>query len=86
MPNKIPWTYYELLHEIYNHPDELRAVTIRMGYANYHYYWCKQRYYMAVWSTLKDFIDNPEKFTAQYAYEKIEKAEAKQLEKQIKLL
>ena len=86
MPNKIPWSYYELLHEIYNHPDELRAVTIRMGYANYHYYWCKQRYYMAVWSTLKDFIDNPEKFTAQYAYEKIEKAEAKQLEKQMKLL
>ena len=70
MPNKIPWSYYELLHEIYNHPDELRAVTIRMGYANYHYYWCKQRYYMAVWSTLKDFIDNPEKWTANYQYEK----------------
>ena len=70
MPNKIPWSYYELLHEIYNHPDELRAVTIRMGYANYHYYWCKERYYMAVWSTLKDFIDNPEKWTANYQYEK----------------
>ena len=70
MPNKIPWSYYEILHEIYNHPDELRAVTIRMGYANYHYYWCKERYYMAVWSTLKDFIDHPEKWTANYQYEK----------------
>ena len=70
MPNKIPWSYYELLHEIYNHPDELRAVTIRMGYANYHFYWCKQRYYMAVWQTLKDFMDHPEKWTANYQYEK----------------
>ena len=70
MPNKIPWSYYELLHEIYNHPDELRAVTIRMGYANYHFYWCKQRYYMAVWQTVKDFIDHPEKWTANYQYEK----------------
>jgi hypothetical protein len=41
---------------------------------------------MALWSTVNDFIDNPEKFTAQYAYEKIEKAETKQKEKQLKLL
>jgi len=84
MPNKIPWSYYELLHEIYNYPDELRAVTIRMGYANYHYYWCKERYYITIWSTLKDFMDNPKKWTAQYAYEKIERLEAKN--KQSKLL
>jgi len=23
MTNKIPWSYYELLHEIYNYPDEI---------------------------------------------------------------
>jgi len=70
MPNKIPWTYHELLHEIYNFPDELRAVTLKMGYHHYHFYWCKQRYYMAVWQTLKDFMDHPEKWTANYQYEK----------------
>ena len=25
-------------------------------YANYHYYWCKQRYYMAVWQILIQFM------------------------------
>ena len=77
MPNKIPYTYPELLHEIYNYPDELRAVTLRMRYHDYHFYWCKQRPYMAVWSTLKNFMDHPEKWTAQYAYEKIERLESK---------
>ena len=70
MPNKIPWSYFELLHEIYNYPDQLRAVTLRMRYHDYHFYWCKQRPYMAVWSTLKNFMDHPEKWTANYQYEK----------------
>ena len=70
MPNKIPFTYLELLHEIYNHPDELRELDRRMGYSNYHYYWCKERYYISLWRTLKDFIDHPEKWTANYQYEK----------------
>ena len=39
---------------------------------------------MAVWSTLKNFMDSPEKWTAQYAYEKIERLESKT--KQTKLL
>jgi hypothetical protein len=39
---------------------------------------------MALWSTLNDFIDTPEKFTAEYAYKKIERLEAKN--KQTKLL
>ena len=55
-----------------------------MGYHKYHFYWCKERYYMALWSTIKDFIDSPEKWTAQYAYEKIERLESKN--KQTKLL
>ena len=67
---KIPWTYNELLHEIYNYPDQLRKVTRQMGYDQYHFYWNKERYYMALWSTLKDFMDHPEKWTANYHYEK----------------
>jgi hypothetical protein len=82
--NKIPYTYHELLHEIYNHPDDFRKLVLRMGYNKYHFYWCKDRSYMALWSTLNDFIDTPEKFTAEYAYQKIERLEAKN--KQTKLL
>ena len=37
-----------------------------MGYHKYHFYWCKERYYMALWSTINQFIDNPEKFTVEY--------------------
>ena len=82
--NKIPYTYHELLHEIYNHPDEFRKLVQRMGYHKNHFYWCKDRSYMALWSTHNDFIDTSEKFTAEYAYQKIERLEAKN--KQTKLL
>lgn len=84
MPNKIPYTYPELLHEIYNYPTEFTKLILQMGYHKYHFYWCKERYYMALWSTIKDFIDSPEKWTANYAYEKIERLEVKN--KQTKLL
>lgn len=84
MPNKIPYTYHELLHEIYNYPDEFRKLCLRMGYHKYHFYWCKQRYYMALWSTVNDFISHPEKFTPEYHYRAIEAQELKQ--DQLKLL
>ena len=84
MPNKIPYTYPELLHEIYNYPDEFTKLILQMGYHKYHFYLCKERYYMALWSTIKDFIDRPENWTANYAYEKIERLESKN--KQTKLL
>ena len=66
MPNKIPYTYPELLHEIYNYPTEFTKLILQMGYHKYHFYWCKERYYMALWSTINQFIDNPEKFTIEY--------------------
>ncbi len=66
MPNKIPYTYPQLLHEIYNYPDEFTKLILQMGYHKYHFYWCKERYYMALWSTINQFIDNPEKFTVEY--------------------
>jgi len=66
MPNKIPYTYPELLHEIYNYPTEFTKLILQMGYHKYHFYWCKERYYMALWSTINQFIDNPEKFTVEY--------------------
>ena len=66
MPNKRPYTYPELLHEIYNYPDEFTKLILQMGYHKYHFYWCKERYYMALWSTINQFIDNPEKFTIEY--------------------
>ena len=80
MPNKIPYTYPEILHEIYNYPDEFRKLVLRMEYHKYHFYWCKDRYYMALWSTINQFIDTPEKFTIEYHLAK-EKPET-----QIKLL
>ena len=66
MPNKIPYTYPEILHEIYNYPTEFTKLILQMGYHKYHFYWCKDRYYMALWSTINQFIDNPEKFTIEY--------------------
>ena len=66
MPNKIPYTYPEILHEIYNYPTEFTKLILQMGYHKYHFYWCKERYYMALWSTINQFIDNPEKFTIEY--------------------
>lgn len=78
--NKIPWTYIELLHEIYNFPTELEKVTRQMGYNKYHFYWCKERYYMVLWSTLNDFINNPEKWTAEYRLNQVKE------DPQIKLL
>ena len=80
MPNKIPYTYPELLHEIYNYPTEFTKLILQMGYHKYHFYWCKERYYMALWSTINQFIDNPEKFTIEYHLAK------ETPDKQIKLL
>jgi hypothetical protein len=70
MPNKIPYTYPDLLHEIYNYPTEFTKLILQMGYHKYHFYWCKERYYMALWSTINQFIDNPEKFTIEYHLDK----------------
>ena len=80
MPNKIPFTYPEILHEIYNYPEQFRKLVLRMEYHKYHFYWCKERYYMALWSTINQFIDNPEKFTIEYHLAKEPE------DKQIKLL
>ena len=64
--NKIPWTYLELLHEIYNYPNEFRKVVRLMGYNKYHFYWCKDRNYIILWSTINDFLAHPEKYTIEY--------------------
>lgn len=66
---KIPWTYLELLHEIYNYPDELIRVVRLMGYNKYHFYWCKDRDYLILWRTINDFMNHPEKWTFKYHME-----------------
>lgn len=64
--NKIPFTYNEILTEIWNYPDEFKRVVIRMGYNKYHFYWCKDKSYLNKWRLINDFMDSPEKYTIEY--------------------
>jgi hypothetical protein len=64
--NKIPFTYNEILFEIWNYPTEFKRLVERMGFNKYHFYWCKEKSYMFKWSLIQDFMDFPEKYTYEY--------------------
>jgi hypothetical protein len=63
---KIPYSYMELLHEIWNYPKEFKKAILRNGWNKYHYYWCKEREYQIKWRLINDFLDHPEKYTIEY--------------------
>lgn len=63
---KIPWTYNEILTEIYNYPEEFKRVCWRMGYNQYHFYWCKDKSYVNKWRLINDFLAKPERYTFEY--------------------
>ena len=64
--NKIPFTYNEILFEIWNYPTEFKRLVERMGFNKYHFYWCKNKAYLFKWSLITDFMDFPEKYTYEY--------------------
>lgn len=66
--NKIPFTYNEILFEIWNYPEEFKRVVHRMGYNKYHFYWCKDKSYLNKWRLINDFMDAPHKYTYEYKF------------------
>ena len=63
---KIPYSYMEILFEIWNYPKEFKTAILRNGWNKYHFYWCKEREYQIKWRLINDFIDHPEKYTIEY--------------------